>query len=209
MKLERRSAQLEIRAKGRRLEGYAATFGREASIGQTTEVLAARCFAKSLESGRDTLALVDHDPTKVLARTRARTLRLAEDGKGLAFDLDIPPTSYGADVLALAERGDLGGMSFGFTVPKNGEQWSGDKRTLTAVTLHEISVVSAWPAYEGTVVAARMREDESLEECIERLMEEDGLDEEEAREACESEGRCKWQRDWKSALARKYLELLR
>jgi HK97 family phage prohead protease len=211
MKIERRSAQLEIRARGRRLEGYAATFGTEARLGATTEVLAPRAFASSLREERDILALVDHDPGRVLARTRSKTLRLAEDGKGLSFSLDIPSTSYGADVLALAERGDLGGMSFGFTVPKDGEQWQGNKRTLTGITLHEISVVSAWPAYEGTIVAARARDaDETIEECIERLLESgDVTDEDEAREMCEAEGRCRWQRDWKSALAKKYMEILK
>ena len=73
----------------------------------------------------DVLALMDHDTAKVLARTRSKTLRLAEDTRGLAFDLDVPGTSVGNDVLALAERGDLGGMSFGFYVGKDGERGAG------------------------------------------------------------------------------------
>ena len=47
----------------------------------------------SLESSSDVLALVDHDPSRVLARTRSGNLRLAEDKRGLAFDLDVPDTS--------------------------------------------------------------------------------------------------------------------
>ena len=39
--------------------------------------------------------------------------------------------------------------------PPGGESWAGSRRTLTAVDLREISVVSAFPAYEGTVVNAR------------------------------------------------------
>ena len=57
----------------------------------------------------------------------------------------------------LTERGDLGGMSFGFLVPEGGETWSGNRRTLTALDLFEVSVVSSWPAYEGTTVTARAR----------------------------------------------------
>jgi HK97 family phage prohead protease len=210
-KIERRTAQLEIRAKGRRLEGYAATFGTEARLGATTEVLAPRAFADTLKAGRDVLALLDHDPARVLARTRSKSLRLVEDSRGLAFDLDVPQTSYGADVLALAERGDLGGMSFGFTVPKGGEEWSGNRRTLRGVDLHEISVVSAWPAYPNTVVQARQRDiDETLAECIERLLEQgDASDEDEARQMCEEEGRCRWSRDWQTALRRRYLETIK
>jgi HK97 family phage prohead protease len=76
-------------------------------------------------------------------------LRLSEDSRGLVFDLDVPATSVGNDVLALAERGDLGGMSFGFMIGKDGETWDGKKRTLRTIDLREISVVSAWPAYEA------------------------------------------------------------
>lgn len=153
MSMERRAFAAELRAKGRRLEGYAATFGTEATIGDYTETIVPGAFRNSL--GKDVLALVDHDASRVLARTKSKTLRLAEDSKGLAFDLDVPDTSAGRDVLALAERGDLGGMSFAF-IPIE-ERWDGDRRELRSVDLKEISVVSAWPAYDKTIVQARNR----------------------------------------------------
>lgn len=153
-KPERRALAAEIRAKGRRLEVYAATFDNAASIGgRFVETIARGAFAASLRGRQDILALVDHDTGRVLARTRSGTLRLSEDTRGLAFDLDVPDTSAGRDVLALAERGDLGGMSFGFTAVD--EHRDGDRRELRAVDLHEISVVLAWPAYDGTLVQAR------------------------------------------------------
>lgn len=152
---ERRSAPLEVRVAGRKLEGYAALYGVEARIGGVRETIRRGAFTRSIKSGRDVLALVDHDASRVLARTRSGTLRLAEDTRGLAFDLDVPETAAGRDVLALAARGDLGGMSFGFTVPRGGETRDGEVRALEAVTLHEISVVQAWPAYDGTTVQAR------------------------------------------------------
>ena len=56
--------------------------------------------------------------------------------------------------LALAERGDLGGMSFGFVATDTA--WPAKyRRELRSVELHEISVVSAWPAYQSTEVQAR------------------------------------------------------
>jgi HK97 family phage prohead protease len=152
--LERR-AVTELRVRERKLEGYAARFGAEARIGDFVETIAPGAFAASLTAQRDILALVDHDMTRVLARTRSGTLKLAEDASGLAFEICVPDTQPGRDVLALAERGDLGGMSFGFMVPAGGERWSGKRRTLSAIDLREISVVSAWPAYEGTAVHAR------------------------------------------------------
>lgn len=154
MTKETRSIGAEIRAKGRKLEGYAALYGIEARIGAgLIETIATGAFGATLKERSDILALVDHDPARVLARTRSGTLRLAEDTKGLAFDLDVPDTQAGRDVLALAERGDLGGMSFGFTATD--DHVSGDRRELRAVELFEISVVAAWPAYDGTTVQAR------------------------------------------------------
>ncbi len=117
------------------------------------ETISPGAFSASLRASGDILALVDHDPARVLARTRSGTLRLSEDANGLAFDLDLPDTQAGRDVLALAERGDLGGMSFGFTATD--EDRDGDRRELRAVELFEISVVAAWPAYDGTIVNAR------------------------------------------------------
>lgn len=155
--VERRAAS-EVRAvAGRRLEGYAARFDVPAVIGGFTETIRSGAFRASLAGRPDVLALVDHDPTRLLARTSSGSLRLAEDGKGLAFSLDVPDTSLGRDVLALAERGDLGGMSFGFRVQD--EAWpSRDQRELRAVDLVEISVVHAHPAYTQTTVSARARQ---------------------------------------------------
>lgn len=157
MNIEKRAAP-EVRAEGRRLVGYAAIFNTETRIADFVETIRPGAFAASLAAGDDILALVDHDRSRVLARTRTGTLRLSEDTKGLRFEIDVPDTTAGRDVLALAARGDLGGMSFGFSVALAGEAWTGDKRELRAVTLHEISVVNAWPAYPATSVQARSRQ---------------------------------------------------
>lgn len=152
--LERRTFA-EVRASGRRLEGYAATFGSEARIGSIVETIAPGAFRASLVG--DVLALMDHDPGRVLGRTRSGTLRLAEDSRGLSFSLDLPDTQAGRDVLELAQRNDLGGMSFGFVVPAGGDRWQAERRTLIGVDLREISVVSAHPAYPDTSLALRSR----------------------------------------------------
>ena len=156
MDLEKRFQTIELCAKGRRLEGYAALFGTEARIGGgMVETITPGAFKSTLEERDDILALVDHDPARVLARTRSGTLRLSEDTRGLSFDLDVPDTQAGRDVLALAERGDLGGMSFGFSA--RDESIDGNRRELRAVDLFEISVVAAFPAYDGTVINARAK----------------------------------------------------
>ena len=152
-------AATELRAApGRRLEGYAAVFGIPASLPGFSETVAPGAFRSSLVAGRDVVALVDHDPGRLLARTSSGTLRLQEDGRGLAFSIDTAPTTLGNDVLELVRRGDVGGCSFAFRVPPGGDHWSAkDRRELRAVELVEISIVLAWPAYAGTTVAARAR----------------------------------------------------
>ena len=152
---ERRGG-VEFRAVGRRLEGYAAVFGSPARIGPFTETIIPGAFRASLAAGADVLALVDHDPTRLLARTASGSLRLAEDVLGLHFALDVPPTTLGNDILAMVERRDLGGMSFGFRVTD--ETWPAkDRRELRAVDLIEVSVVQAFPAYAATSITARAR----------------------------------------------------
>lgn len=150
--IERRAAALEVRAKDRRLQGYAAIFSTRVPIADFYEQIAPQAFTESLRSG-DKLALVDHDAAKLLARTRNGSLRLAEDTRGLSFEIDLPRTTLADDVLALAEAGTLGGASFGFNVKR--DTWAGTLRTLHAVDLREISIVSAWPAYPQTSVSAR------------------------------------------------------
>ena len=155
MKNEQRSFEAaEIRAKDRKLSGYAALFGIEARIGGgLVETIAPGAFLTTLSTKPDILALADHDPKRLIARTKSGTLRLREDQRGLAFELDVPDTQVGRDLLVMAERGDLGGMSFGFVALD--EEVTGDRRELREIELYEISVVSAFPAYDGTTVNAR------------------------------------------------------
>ena len=153
--IERRGAAIGVKASGRTLSGYAATFNDPTAIGGFTERIAPGAFTRSLASGRDVLALLDHRADVLLGRTRSGSLKLSEDSKGLRFELQLPNTAAARDVIALAERGDLGGMSFGFIATD--EAWDGDTRELRGIELHEISVVQSWPAYQSTEVSLRSR----------------------------------------------------
>lgn len=154
--IERRAALLgEVRADARTLTGYAIVYGAEARINGGTEKVLPGAVAETLASGQDILALVDHDPSRVLGRTKSGTLRLSDDVRGLGFTIELPDTSAARDVLALAERGDLGGMSFGFSVPAGGDEWRGSVRTIKRLALREISVIASHPAYGATTVEAR------------------------------------------------------
>jgi HK97 family phage prohead protease len=157
--LEHRAC-LDLRAAGqRKLAGYAATFNTPASIGQFEERIARGAFAATLSKGADVRALVDHNPGLLLARTSSGTLRLNEDAKGLAFELDLPDTQLGRDILTMVQRRDINSLSFGFTMPAGGDTWpTPTTRILRNVNLAEISVLHHLPAYSDTSISARSRE---------------------------------------------------
>ena len=86
-------------------------------------------------------------------------MRLSEDDKGLAVEIDLPDTTDGRDLAVSLERGDISGMSFGFRVTKDTWDETGDMpmRTIQAVDLFEVSAV-AFPAYDDTSLALRSLE---------------------------------------------------
>ena len=144
------------------LTGYAAVFNQDSTGLFFTERIRPGAFKKSLESKQDVLALVDHDRSKVLARTSNGTLSLREDDKGLL--VEIRPnmeTTFGRDIVASVRRGDVKNMSFGFIAKK--DTWVPDKkgasvtREIIEADLREVSVVSM-PAYAGTSIQTRHEE---------------------------------------------------
>jgi len=141
-----------------RLVGHAAVFDSPADLGQFVEVVRPGAFTRSLRQPGAITALYDHERRSILGRVSAGTLRLHEDARGLAFEVDLPDTTVGRDLAVLVQRGDVAGCSFGFIVPPGGDRWESraDKplRELRGVDLHEITITSA-PAYADTAVAIR------------------------------------------------------
>lgn len=138
------------------LAGYAAVFDAPADLGEFVEVIRPGAFTRTL-AGADVRALYDHERQAILGRT-PNTLRLSQDGRGLAFELDLPDTTLGRDLRVLVERGDVRGCSFGFRCAEGGDRWElrGERmhRELVDVDLHEITL-TAWPAYRETEVVKR------------------------------------------------------
>jgi HK97 family phage prohead protease len=162
MKIERRAlgAPLEVRADGQTVAGYAAIFNSETDIGgMFREKIAPGAFKPSLTG--DVRALWNHDSSHVLGRTKAGTLRLSEDDRGLAVEIDLPDTQAGRDLRENMRLGNVDGMSFGFRVTKQEWDESGDipLRTINEVELFEVSAVT-FPAYEDTELALRSLDDE-------------------------------------------------
>ena len=160
--VEFRSVVSELRAAGdgNTFVGYAARFNSDSQPLPFTERIMPGAFAKTLRSKRDVRLFVNHDSGRLLASKRSGTLRLEEDEKGLRVEADLPDTQEARDLKELMRRGVVDSMSFGFTVPRGGDDWSedGSRRELREVTLHEVSVVTGFPAYEATSAAVRSLE---------------------------------------------------
>lgn len=158
------SADFEIRetSDGMTFEGYAAVFNsRSENLGGFTEFVAPGAFTRSLKTRNDVKLLWNHDSGQVLGSTRARTLTLTEDARGLKVKALLPNTQLGRDTAELLKRGDVDAMSFGFNVIKDKWNAQGDERTLEAVRLFEVSIV-AFPAYSATGGTATVRSLEKL-----------------------------------------------
>jgi uncharacterized protein len=145
---------------GMRLEGYAALFNsRSENLGGFTETIRPGAFRASLKARNDIKLLWNHDSGAVMGSTRAGTLTLTEDERGLKVSATLPDTTYGRDARELVRRGDVTGFSFGFSMPaRGGDEWSADgtERVLKSVRLHEVSLV-AFPAYPETNGTATVR----------------------------------------------------
>lgn len=141
------------------LRGHAAVFDSlSEDLGGFREKIAPGAFADAIQTD-DVRALLNHDPNILLGRNRSKTLRLAEDQKGLAIEIDLPDTQAARDLSVLIARGDLTQMSFGFSVRPGGQEWAKDDngaaiRTLKKVRLFDVSPVT-FPAYAATDVAVR------------------------------------------------------
>ena len=163
-KVETRRIQVnefELRAgptgDGMSFTGYAAVFNSDSEPLPFIERIAQGAFKKSLKSRQPIKMYMNHDSSMLLASTRSRTLRLEEDSKGLLVNADLPDTTVGRDLSVLMQRGDVDSMSFGFSVPAGGDSWSDDgmTRELRQVRLHEVSVVTGFPAYKATSASVR------------------------------------------------------
>lgn len=156
--MSRFGVELRAQVDGNRLAGHAAVFDVHAQLPGHWETLARTAFDEALKGTPDVKALFNHNPSMVLGTTRAGTLQLEVDDVGLAFEVDLPDTSYARDLKELVARDDIRGCSFGFL--PGADTWSRAKdgsqlRTHTSVkALMDVSLVS-YPAYEGTEVHLR------------------------------------------------------
>ena len=142
------------------IEGYFAVFDSTYEIAQgMSESIAQGAFDNTLSG--DIRALINHDTTLVLGRTKAGTLQLRTDSHGLWGHIDINPNDTDAmNLYNRGQRGDVDQCSFGFDIINEETDFREDGSvhwTIKEVKLWEVSPCT-FPAYEETNIAARTKE---------------------------------------------------
>lgn len=145
-----------------KIDGYAAVFNQlSENLGGFREKIDPHAFDETLANADDVRGLVDHDPSRILGRIKAGTLRLNTDAVGLHYVIDPPDTQTGRDILVSLKRGDVDQSSFAFRTLDDNWEFKKDAsghttatRTLLRVKLYDVSVVT-YPAYPQTKVGVR------------------------------------------------------
>lgn len=148
------------------IEGYFAVFDSNYEIAPgMTESVAQGAFSRTISG--DIRALINHESTLVLGRTKAGTLELREDTHGLWGHIDINPNDVDAmNLYERVKRGDVDQCSFGFDIRSEDTDINEDGSihwTIKDVDLFEVSCCT-FPAYEATNISARTQERDTIRE---------------------------------------------
>ncbi|KPI46282.1 peptidase U35 [Clostridioides difficile] len=181
MEMEKRAVSLEIRdsnLESRKISGYAAIFSDNYTKLQDRwgdtfyEKISRGAFLKTLaDNAKDKFMLINHDWNKIVGRTNSNLI-LEEDEHGLRFEVDVPATTDGNDLLENVRLGLIRGCSFGFNIVNSKTRWDDDwtfYRDITEVELFEITA-TPMPAYNDTEI--NCRSDISIKELRESQKEE-------------------------------------
>lgn len=163
---ERRSVPepLELRDSpngGSMAVGYALRYNSiSENLGGYVETPLPGSATKTLQE-QDIRALFNHDPSQLLGRKGAGTLRIADDGVGARYQIDLPDTSLGRDLGTLIARGDIYGSSYTFVAVggARGVSWGKTDagfplRSIREMRMRDVGPVT-FPAYSTSDVALR------------------------------------------------------
>lgn len=143
------------------IEGYFAVFNSEYPLWEgASEVIKPGAFDNSISG--DVRSLINHDTSLVLGRTKAGTLTLKQDARGLWGSVRINRDDVDAmNLYARVQRGDVDQCSFGFAIKRETFVDNGDGTYRWEIEevdpLYEVSVCT-FPAYTETSVSARQQD---------------------------------------------------
>lgn len=171
--VDKEPVKLSEGEEGNTAVGYGSVFHSVTEIaGMFTEEIAPTAFNKTIKEA-NVRATFNHDFNNLLGTTKAGSVKLALDEKGLLYNINLPNTSLGHDVRELLSRGDLDGSSWmGYVIQHEWENADSEMphRTITEVALLELGPV-AMPAYEDATAALRSLKDLQMDEALNSLQE--------------------------------------
>lgn len=159
--------KIEVRNGAVNIEGYVNVTERLSKPirdvrGQFLERVAAGAFNSALQRNDNVELRFNHG--RKLGDQKDGSLELREDNIGLYAKATVTDP----EVVKLAEERQLKGWSFGFR--KLEDEWTKadnepEIRTLKAIDVSEVSILSVNPAYIATSIAVRADDGEELTEC--------------------------------------------
>lgn len=161
--LEIRAISNEVQVDSRNITGYAVVFeSNSEDLGFIERIMKGAITDDTIKKS-DVFCLLNHDSTKVLARSKygEGSLKLELDERGLKYSFTAPNTDLGEELLEHLQRGEIDSSSFGFTVSldEGSEKWytveGVQYRDIYKIDeLYDVSPVYQ-PAYQETTVSKR------------------------------------------------------
>nr|DAM93103.1 MAG TPA: prohead serine protease [Caudoviricetes sp.] len=165
--LEIRAISNEVQVDSRNITGYAVVFESiSEDLGFRERIMKGAITDETIKKS-DVFCLLNHDSTKVLARSKygEGSLKLELDERGLKYSFTAPNTDLGEELLEHLQRGEIDSSSFAFTVSldEGSEKWY----TVEGVQYRDIYRIEALydvspvyqPAYQETTVSKRALEE--------------------------------------------------
>lgn len=165
--LEIRAISNDVQVDSRNITGYAVVFESVSEdLGFRERIMKGAITDDTIKKS-DVFCLLNHDPSKVLARSKngEGSLKLEIDEQGLKYSFAAPQTDLGNEILEHLQRGEIDSSSFAFTVStdEGSERWY----TLEGVQYRDIYKIDELfdvspvyqPAYQETTVSKRALEE--------------------------------------------------
>jgi HK97 family phage prohead protease len=114
----------------------------------------ARALGRSTEPGRDLVANIGHDATRLLARTGNGSLRFLDTSIGLWVEIDPNGSRWGRHAVDGVESGDYPGMSVLMHGAEHVERGSGVREVSWVHRIGDVCIADR-PAYPATCVWLR------------------------------------------------------
>ncbi|MFY9150931.1 MAG: HK97 family phage prohead protease [Prolixibacteraceae bacterium] len=172
------------------IDGYASVFNQRSRLifedgKKFYEIIKEGAFDEVLRSeSLNVKAVINHDDSKLLGRSKSGTLTLEVDNTGLKYSIRMGKTQLHRDTVEMVERGDLAESSFKYKIGKGDSVFQRDSNgdllhiVSTVRGLYDISLVNDG-AFTNTNVIVRSAlndfEQAEKEEHLRQIKEENAV----------------------------------